>query len=189
MRKIKILAMGLIAIMFDQNAFARGRPMTIDEQQIESLGSILQFAIPLSALAYSSYIKDWEGNWQLGKTMGSTFATTEILKQTVGADRPRQPDGSRGNSFPSGHTSFAFAGAGYWQNRYGWAVGAPMYAAASFVGYSRVKAKAHNWADVIGGAVVGTAFSYIFTNEYKDGTTVSVEPTDGGAYLHFNTQF
>jgi membrane-associated phospholipid phosphatase len=185
----KILAIGLFSIVFSQNVFARGGPVSIDQQQMEAIGSVLQFAIPLSALAYSSYIKDWEGNWQLAKSVGSTFATTELLKYTVHADRPTQPDGSVGTSFPSGHTSLAFSGAGYWQNRYGWAIGAPMYAAASFVGYSRIKAKAHNWADVIGGAVVGTAFSYIFTNEYKDGTTVSVEPTDGGAYLHFNTQF
>ncbi|HOY47684.1 MAG TPA: phosphatase PAP2 family protein, partial [Alphaproteobacteria bacterium] len=65
----------------------------------------------------------------------------------------------------------------------------PMYAAASFVGYSRIRAKAHNWADVIGGAVVGTAFGYLFTSRYSDNTSVSVEPTDGGAYLHFSTKF
>lgn len=186
----KALLYGFVAVFCATNAFARGRAPTIDEAQMEAIGNVLQFAIPLSALAYSSYIKDWEGDWQLGKTVGSTFVTTEVLKYTVRADRPREPDGTAGTSFPSGHTSLSFAGAGYWQNRYGWAIGAPMYAAAAFVGYSRIRAKAHNWADVIGGAVIGTAFSYIFTDSYKDGTTVSVSPTDdGGAYLHFSTQF
>ncbi|HNY25361.1 MAG TPA: phosphatase PAP2 family protein [Alphaproteobacteria bacterium] len=185
----KPLLFGLGAILLTQSAFARGRAPTIDEHQMESLGSILQFAIPLSGLAYSTYIKDWEGDWQFAKAYGSTFVTTEVLKYTVHADRPRQPDGIRGVSFPSGHTSSAFVGAAYWQRRYGWAIGAPMYAAASFVGYSRIRSKTHNWADVIGGAVIGTGFGYLFTSRYSDSTNVSVEPTDGGAYLHFSTKF
>lgn len=186
----KIIIISLLSIICVQNAFARGTPLSINDKAIENVGTILQFAIPLSAFVYSTYIGDYEGDKQLGKTMGSTFLTTEILKSTVKADRPTEPDGTKGRSFPSGHTSFAFAGAGYWQHRYGWYIGAPMYAAASFVGYSRVKAKAHNFADVVGGTVVGLAFSYWFTTEYNNETTqLSIAPTDGGAYVSFNTKF
>lgn len=50
----------------------------------------------------------------------------------------------------------AFSGAAYWQRRYGWEIGVPMYALASFVGYSRVRVKMHNYADVAaGGAYLG----------------------------------
>ncbi len=154
------------------------------------MGDWIQILLPLSALAYSTYIGDYEGVKQLGYSVGSTWAATEVLKYTIQEERPNAPEGSKGHSFPSGHTSFAFSGAGYWQRRYGWAVGAPMYALASFVGYSRVRVKMHNWSDVAAGAALGIGFNYLFTDRYNNETTsVSITPTDGGAYLGFRTKF
>ena len=188
-----IAALGCASVI-STNAFAfggyeritdRGVRVTAQDAIYGDIGDWTQLAIPISAAIYSAMISDWEGLKQLGFTAGSTVVTTEVLKRTVEADRPYQLDGSEGVSFPSGHTSFAFAGATYWQRRYGWAIGIPMYAAASFVGYSRVRVKMHNWADVIGGAVVGIGFGYLFTDRYN----VSVQPTDGGAMLRLNTKF
>lgn len=190
MKLSQILVASLTVSIISQSAFARGTAPSVNDKALEDIGNVLQFAIPLSAFVYSTSIHDYDGNWQLAKTLGSTYVTTEVLKSTVKADRPQEPDGTKGKSFPSGHTSFSFAGAGYWQNRYGWWVGAPMYALAGVVGVSRVKAKKHNWADVAGGAVIGTAFSYIFTSKYNnERTNVYIEPTDGGAYLGFSTKF
>lgn len=140
--------------------------------------------------SYSTYIGDYEGVKQLGYSVGSTWATTEVLKRTIKEERPNAPEGSTGLSFPSGHTSFAFSGAAYWQCRYGWEIGVPMYALASFVGYSRVRVKMHNYADVAAGVALGIAFNYLFTDRYNNGnTSVSISPTDGGAYLGFRTRF
>jgi membrane-associated phospholipid phosphatase len=193
MKKILILS-SLFAFLFCNVAFAgdpaRGGPISFDTRDIEDQGTIIQLVIPLSALAYSSIIGDWEGDVQWAESVGSTVVSTQVLKWVIPADRPIEADGTRGQSFPSGHTSFAFAGAGYWQRRYGWGIGAPMYVAASYVAYSRVRARDHNWSDVIGGAAIGIGFNYLFTDRYNDESThISVSPTAGGAYLGFSTKF
>jgi membrane-associated phospholipid phosphatase len=157
---------------------------------IERIGDWGQLLIPISAAVYSTAISDWEGLKQLTYSTGATFATTEILKNTIREERPFQDEDAKGTTFPSGHTSFAFAGAGYWQMRYGWEIGAPMYAAAAFVGYSRVRSRWHNWTDVGVGAAIGIGFNYLFTSRYNDDRTqVSLSPTNGGAYLGASTKF
>ena len=123
----------------------------------------LALSIPVSALAYSAYIKDYEGMVQLGYTFFSVLQVTELVKHT--ADKPR-PGDHDGYSFPSGHTSTAFSGAAYWQMRYGWKVGVPMYTAAALVGYSRVNTKAHRWIEVFAGAALGYIGGLIFTEPY-----------------------
>jgi membrane-associated phospholipid phosphatase len=77
---------------------------------------------------------------------------TRALKSAVG--RPR-PNGGV-DSFPSGHTSAAFASASILERTYGWKAGAGAYAAAAFVGWTRVRDNAHWLSDVIAGAALGT---------------------------------
>jgi membrane-associated phospholipid phosphatase len=173
------------AMFWDPISQDNGRTVGV----IERIGDFGQLAIPIFAAIYSAVIGDWEGEKQLAYSVGSTFATTEILKNTVREERPFQDEGEKGTTFPSGHTSFAFSGAGYWQRRYGWEIGIPMYAAASFVGYSRVRSHWHNWADVSTAAAIGIGFNYIFTTRYSGDTQISVAPTDGGAYLSASTKF
>ncbi|GHV01993.1 PAP2 family phosphoesterase [Campylobacterota bacterium] len=169
---------------------ARGDVITRYDEKIGCIGDYAQLAIPLSALIYSTAIGDYEGNLQLVKVAGATAATTHILKRTIRAPRPNSPPDSKGESFPSGHTSFAFSGAAYWQQRYGWYVGAPMYAAAAFVAYSRVRVKRHTWLDVSAGATIALGFNYLFTTKYNsDTTSVFIVPTDGGAYVGFKMKF
>ena len=68
----------------------------------------------------------------------------------VEEDRPNGEEGS----FPSAHTAITFAGAEFIRKEYGWAWGAPAYAAASFVGWSRVETDDHWWHDVAAGAAI-----------------------------------
>ena len=75
------------------------------------------------------------------------MAVVYVLKPIV--DRQRPDGGSQ--SFPSGHSASAFAGAAFLQRRYGWSYGAPAYAVATFVAYSRVESKRHWTSDVIAG--------------------------------------
>ena len=81
-----------------------------------------------------------------------TAAFTQLFKATVGRVRP---DGSNDHSFPSGHASATMASARVLQMRFGWWVGAPAYAAATFVGLSRIQGKKHYPSDVIFGWAVG----------------------------------
>ena len=76
---------------------------------------------------------------------------TQGIKLTVGRTRP---DGSA-FSFPSGHTSSAFATAAVLQRHFGWATGVPAYALATYIAGSRLQENKHFASDVIFGAAIG----------------------------------
>jgi membrane-associated phospholipid phosphatase len=80
------------------------------------------------------------------------FSYTEVLKVTV---RRERPDGSDNKSFPSGHTSNAFALATVAERHYGWKVGVPAYVVAGLVGASRIEQDKHWLSDVVAGATLG----------------------------------
>lgn len=79
--------------------------------------------------------------------------TAQALKHAVGRSRP---DGGR-YSFPSGHTSSAFATADILLQRFGWRAGAAAYAAAAYVAASRLSERQHYPSDVVFGAALGIA--------------------------------
>ncbi len=110
------------------------------------------------------------GSW-IGGTpfqLGAAFATYTLGRVTnspratgVGADliqaqalaeamtfgvkfsvRRTRPDGSE-RSFPSGHASVSFASATVLQRHFGWKVGIPAYAVASYVAASRIQTNRH----------------------------------------------
>ena len=76
---------------------------------------------------------------------------TTGIKQSV---RRSRPEGS-GFSFPSGHTAVTFASATVIQRHFGWKVGIPAYAVATYVAASRVQMKRHYLSDVVFGATIG----------------------------------
>lgn len=98
-------------------------------------------------------------------------ATTDLLKLAM--NRPR-PEGNSNSSFPSGHTSFAFAGAtllarqieqqtgskgGYW-----------FLVPATYVAIDRVEGTRHWASDVLFGAFLGTALSnWVWNAHYGEG--------------------
>ena len=77
---------------------------------------------------------------------------TTALKAAVGRERP---NGQDDKSFPSGHTSNAFALATVAERHYGWKVGLPAYALASAVAVSRLQRNKHYVSDVVAAAAVG----------------------------------
>ena len=130
---------------------------------IASAGDFLQFVLPATAAGLTIGYWDGQGSLQFGESAAVTLGVTYTLKYTVPEARPN--GGSQ--SFPSGHTSISFCTAEFMRKRYGWEYGIPAYAAASFVGYSRVEAGQHHPHDVVAGAAIGIASSYIFTRPYK----------------------
>ncbi len=80
------------------------------------------------------------------------LAYTEVLKVAVGRERP---NGQDNKSFPSGHTSNAFALAAVAERHYGWKVGVPAYALAGVIGISRLHEDKHWLSDVAAGATLG----------------------------------
>jgi len=79
-------------------------------------------------------------------------AITGVVKKAAQRERP---DGSDTRSFPSGHTSVSFASATVLHREFGWKVGIPAYAAATYVGTARIEKKKHFLSDVAFGAAIG----------------------------------
>ena len=125
-------------------------------------GDIIAALLTASAVGATAVNRDGEGFLQFGKSALLSTGATVALKYTIEEERPNGKD----HSFPSLHTSFSFTAAEYMRKRYGCEYGLPAYAAASFVGYSRVESDKHYWHDVLAGAAIGIASSYLFTESY-----------------------
>ena len=108
----------------------------------------------------------------LGLALMRTSLITYGLKYTVDEERPNGEDGS----FPSGHTAITFAGAEFIRKEYGWAWGTPAYAAASFVGWSRVESEDHWWHDVAVGALIGMLSNHDLSEFSTRWGDMSVKP-------------
>jgi membrane-associated phospholipid phosphatase len=129
----------------------------------EKSGDFLSIALPAGALLSSFKYSSANGHFR-DYTLGFICfeVTTQGLKRII--DKPR-PNGGR-FSFPSGHTSAAFYGASFLNQRYGLKVGIPSYLVASYVGYTRIKANKHDIYDVLGGATIGIGSSYLFRKTF-----------------------
>lgn len=107
----------------------------------------------------------------LVKGEAMALATATILKS---ATHTLRPDGSSYNSFPSGHTTQAFAAATFlneeYKERYPWMPYAS-YAVASSVGLLRVANNRHYVSDVLVGAGIGYLSMKVayWTHQYKWG--------------------
>lgn len=108
---------------------------------------------------------DTNGALQAGGSVAAAQLVTFGLKEAFPELRP---DGSDRKSFPSGHTSMAFASASSLFNRHGQSVGIPALAVAAFVGVARVQADKHHWYDVVVGAAIGSASGFLITRERPD---------------------
>jgi membrane-associated phospholipid phosphatase len=135
-------------------------PAVCFADKIEAAGDVATVLVGAAAGGMTLALKDREGMVQLVKSAALDLGVTYGLKYSV---HERRPDGSDNQSFPSAHTSVAFTSAEYIRKRYGWEYGIPAYGLASFVAYSRVESDKHYARDVIAGAAIGIASSYIFT--------------------------
>lgn len=109
------------------------------------------------------------GWWVTGHLMGSSRAADagrDLVRAQINAtswayalkyavDRTR-PNGDP-RSFPSGHSTATFATATVLQEHYGWKVGVPFFAAATYTAVSRLTINKHWASDVTMGAFVGMA--------------------------------
>ncbi len=162
---------------------AAGGAETRASDAIETAGTALSVALPLLGGAMTLRNDDADGRVQLAEALALTAGVTYGLKYSIDATRP---NGGK-HSFPSAHTSVSFAAADFIGRRYGWNYGIPAYAAAGFVGYSRVEANAHHRYDVVAGAALGILSDVLFTSRFDDrGVKISVLPVDDGATLRLS---
>jgi len=159
------------------------------DKGIENAGNIVALGLPIAAGGISLlHHRDWDGLAELTESTALTVGTALILKQIV---KERRPDHSDFQSFPSDTAAVAYSSADYLWDRYGWEYGVPAYAAAMFVGYSRVKAKKHHWYDVAASSAIAFGFNYAFVERYRasDRFTVSASATPDEVGVHFAMNF
>lgn len=116
---------------------------------------------------------DTHGALQAAGSIGGASLVATGLKEAFPRTRP---DGSDRKSFPSGHTSNAFAAAATLAERQGLKVGLPAFALAGFVGLARVEGKKHYWSDVAVGAGIGTAAGFLITRQRPDARSTAFIP-------------
>nr|WP_295658962.1 phosphatase PAP2 family protein [Polymorphobacter sp.] len=160
-------------------------PAAASDKFWHGLANVGEIGIPLAAGGITLYEGDRTGLIELAETGALTVAATEALKYSV---NERRPNGGE-HSFPSAHTSIAFAGAGYLHARYGWRVGLPFEAFATLVGFARVHTRDHHWYDAVAGAAIGEGSAYLFTRRLNDHTRLTAYGDSGGGGLQFATRF
>jgi len=137
------------------------------------------------------------GTWGIGELtnnrlvthVGSDLIRAQVMNGVlvrglkIAVDRPRPKGG--GHAFPSGHTSTAFATAGVLHQHFGWKGGVPAYALATFVGYTRLRDRAHWFSDAMFGATLGLASARAVTggHESKTWTIAPVAMPGGGGFV------
>ena len=128
----------LIAASPAAQAFTvNSKPLTSTQKNIETLGSGVAIALPVTAGVIAWSKDDEMGFAQLAAETFLTVGTAEALKNIV---REERPNGAGGGSFPSATTALAASGSSFLWGRYGWEYGLPVFSPPSWcpiAGYRR----------------------------------------------------
>jgi undecaprenyl-diphosphatase len=143
------------------------------QQNISKSVYPLALATPIAMFAVGLLNKDKKLQQQSYKVVGSLLintAITQAMKYSINRQRPYDTYPTIINpytiendaSFPSGHTSTAFALATSMSIQYKkWYVVVPAFAWACSVGYSRMYLGEHYPTDVLAGAAIGIGSAYL----------------------------
>lgn len=132
----------------------------------------ISFAVPATQLLVGYIKKDTQtirNGWQTVAGLGTTVVVGYGLKYAINRSRPYESykdiipyHYDTDPSFPSGHTSIAFATATSLSLQYRkWYVITPAYLWAGTIGYSRMHLGMHYPSDVLAGALFGAGSAYL----------------------------
>lgn len=186
-----------IATLLYVNRTQIGDPLQAEWSESEPMGELADFGDIMGQLVPNIlYIggmhlyRDEGNNRQRRNLMFDTTLytglTVTILKHLVGEERP---DGSNDLSFPSGHTStaFAFAAVVGIEHDLKWSI--PAYTLATIVGASRINDDAHYLHDVVFGATLGISYAYGLKGLQDSGVKTGFIPMSGGGYFSLVKSF
>ena len=155
-------------------------PVNAQKSGSETVGDVLQIAIPAAAYGIAHFSKDRDGEIQFLKSFATNLVITYGLQF---ATNKQSPDKSSDYSFPSSHASMTAQGAAFIQKRYGWQYSIPAYVGVIYTGYSRINANKHDVGDVLAGEAIGMVSSYLFTTPYM-GITFMPSASNGSYSLN-----
>lgn len=150
--------------------------MPVWDKTMEGVSFSVYPVMPASVIgiwSYGYYKKDQEmmrNGYKSALTIGLANGVSILLKSTIRRERPfvtypndiikRTHAGPL--SFPSGHTTAAFATATALSlSTKSWQVIVPSYLYAGFVGYSRMRLGVHYPSDVLAGALIGIGSGFL----------------------------
>lgn len=153
------------------------------------VGDVLGSGYPGAAIAISMLIWDKPNGQTLSRSLLFTAATHRTIATLVNRERPNNGP----YSFPSGHTSTAFALAGSLAYAYGPWIGVPSVALATFVGASRIADNAHWLSDTVAAAGLGLFWARASYRASLSEKTSSIAFTPfaipGGLIISLNSEF
>lgn len=156
---------GLFVTDRQYSASLSQNPVTLrHERTLTDVGiaSLAGGAAGLYLLSFPTHNEHWrETGFLAGEAALNSLAAAEVLKYSLGRERPYQGNGSGsffsgGNSFPSEHATVAWSIAGVVAHEYqGPLPSLFAYGLASAVSFSRVQGRQHYPSDVLVGSVLG----------------------------------
>ena len=174
--------LGHLTLSHAQNADVRflkacnAGKLPIWDKTMEGVSFSIYPVMPLTVggiWGYGYYHKDKEmmrNGYKSALTIGLANGISIALKEIIKRDRPfvSHPDDITQRtkvgplSFPSGHTTAAFATATALSlSSKQWQVAVPSYLYAGFVGYSRMRLGVHYPSDVLAGALIGIGSGFL----------------------------
>lgn len=165
------------------------------DERIDLMGQLIPNAIYAGGMGLYGYLGEKNNGYKNSMIMikSSFYACmmTTILKHTI---RERRPSNGARNSFPSGHSTSAFAFASVIGANHEWYYGVPAYALATLIGFQRLNSGVHFLHDVIAGASIGMAYGLGISELYKGKKESAVWfptlPSDGtGLAINYLTTF
>jgi len=165
---------------------AAATPAQADEQDWATASDVAVGGLDAWSVGVTLIQGDEDGALDAGISIAAAQGIAQLLKQTV---KKTRPDGSNRRSFPSGHSATAFAAASSIMERRGADEGAPALLLASLVSTARVKARKHDWTDVIAGAAIGSASGVLFTHPRQQSMSLNAWGSTKGGGLAFAMTF
>lgn len=160
-------AVTLLAVVFEEQ-LDKSHDELVDHKPLGDFsiyGDMGGQLIPNAAYVLGQSVAAWAGNSKgrhraIGMFKASAYAAsvTTVLKYSIREPRPNEH--SDRNSFPSGHTTTAFAFGGYVLMEHGWTWGLPAMGLATLTAVSRINDNRHRTHDVLAGATIGLAYAF-----------------------------
>lgn len=153
----------------------RGGNLWMDESTAQQLGKLGNGMAGILVVG-TQLAFDQQNGLKSSRALVLTTFSHITMAAVIQRNRPRNRQDflPYPSSFPSGHTSSAFAVAGSLAYSYGWAGAIPGYLAATAIAVSRVKENRHWASDIVGGAFLGTFWAR---------ASFAVDDTDKEAFL------